>query len=460
MNQFSWVGATFALVALGCHPSGTASQTPEPVSAAAPDRLPPAATTPVEVPTNTSTDHHHVESCWIEGSNASTPDDVDMMLFVVGLNHRLKECKINCGLVKCADCAVTRTGVDEVAEAIHQAWPGDAKRIVVVSSAFPTSTCPPHAGACLKDALEKKYSGEFDLNVVEEPSGLDLNIVGVISGSRWQASIPEKIVVQKNPVAAVPLVDQETRRTLMVYAMHTAGGDAALKEVAPIAIRAQGVKRAITPIIAGDFNFSADSEDATNVRAFFEKNVTWLNQNVKCVGASGAHLPVEYGNMMHAVAGLIAAPDPKFSYACAPAQLERVRMSYSVDAQGRLAKRQDDSRDARYNGIVLNYVAHNVLAIGLRLKDAPAQPCSRPQPKGAKCGHEDDCGYRCKCDTDLTCDKTKKKCVPCPNEEECNVKCAQKLDSCLAGCEGHAPAGCAKDCQRANATCSANCTCR
>ena len=108
------------------------------------------------------------------------------------------------------------------------------------------------------------------------------------------------------------------------------------------------------------------------------------------------------GNVMHALAGQITVADAQhatYAYPCAAGTFERVRFSYSVDDHSRLAIRAADERPALKEGLILENIAHNVLAIGLRIKrrtePLPASCRVRPPPRCTAPGSWCECTRSC-----------------------------------------------------------------
>ena len=405
---------------------------------------------------DSSTGHHHSESCWIDERGGSDDSQVDMMLFVVGLNHRI------------GPGGVDANGVRELAGAIKSAWP-HPDRVVVLSSAFDTNSCSPSNGVCLKNELELTYPGHrFEIIEVPDHVSGKYGNTGVISGSRWKIGGSEQMFAESNPeqrLVRVFLRDQTTNLVAILHGFHTKDHDAALDELRPIARKAQQVAGGrIAPIFGGDFNMT-ESSITTESSSFLRNNFLWANHNVPC--RSVADLPervfrTQNGNVMHAFLGRLSVLDANYAYPCSTAEFEPVRYSYSVDIRGNLATRTGDGRNAANEGILLDHIAHNVLGIGLSLRlrngAPPAQcrscTCSRPQSAGARCGDVDACGDACKCKEGLECGSSGCR-VP---YADCEERCNAALTSCLSGC-ATAPGGdqCTTQCQRANARCMGKC---
>jgi len=380
-----------------------------------------------------STEHDHPESCWIDGTGASEDSQVDMMLFVVGLNHPTKT----------SHGAVDAAGVRRLADAIVAAWP-HPESVVVVSSSFKPD-CPPSSGACLEAELERGYGGSpFEL--VEQPNDPAVakdGTRGVLVGSRWRSLGSARLTAPSNPgegITRVALLDTETQLRTNVYAVHTASGEAAREEIEWIASKdaAMFPRGFTTPIIAGDFNMTESTKDAaTHAANTFCDHFLWINHDVRCSGVPD--LPdgvfrTQDGNVMQALVGRVSASEPAyaacepgrfaagFEYPCATGYFEPVRHSYSVDGSGRLAVRAVDQRSAVQEGLMVEDIAHNVLAFGLRLTDrtaalrteCKANPDPGPHPKTYKCTA-----------------KVPKCCAPDPDREDrCQEPCISQEREC------------------------------
>ncbi|HEX8111452.1 MAG TPA: hypothetical protein VF516_27165 [Kofleriaceae bacterium] len=328
-----------------------------------------AAPTGCPPPPPGPTDHDHVESCAIELDDHTVVDDsnVDMMTFVVGLNHSFPDTTVG----------VDAAGVEELADIIVSAWP-HPEQVVIISSSF-FEDCKPTNGACLKAALEKRYGQPLELgeviNNVGEPHRYGTR--GVITGSRWHQDRIERVVAPANTeegVAKVLLRDTVTGLPVTVYAVHTSSGELEVQQLA-LAEKAQFPAGAMPPIIAGDFNMTEAGNP--NPAKFYSENFDWVNRNVMCPGKL---FSLQNGNVMQAVLGKTCTNDSAYSYEKATGFLKRVRLSYSVDRQGRLAVR-GDHRGADWNGILPNHTAHNVLALGLHLTKQTPSPCFHPPPR-------------------------------------------------------------------------------
>lgn len=383
-----------------------------------------------------STIHHHVESCWLDSADGAqvatsrSDNSVDMMLFVVGLNHQHPDtCK-----------GVDVTGVRELADAIVQAWPNHPERIVVISSSF-FRDCGPSNGVCLKNELESRYpNSSFAIGEVDDkPHGT----TGVIAGSRWRLKETKRVTIPGTQGSGTRSVlrDTITPFQIAVYGVHTIGGPESRFEVLPLARQeaANFPRLALAPIIAGDFNYrEADGDPAAPI---YHANFRWLNRTLQC---SAGLFSMQYGNVMHALAGRISAPDHDFSYASACGEMEPVRLSYSVDVKGRLAMRparpdchgQANAEGADWNGIITNHISHNVIAIGLHAKlrpDSRAFGCNcSPDPCADNACSPSEChGEACesprpfKC-TDGTCVVNPEQCPP--------ASCQGGLTRCGARC--------------------------
>lgn len=406
--------------------------------------------------------HHHAETCWIDGQGADDPSDVDMMLYVVGLNH---------GFEKPFDAtkAVDREGVNRLAEVIA-AWPYP-DRAVIISSSF-TQDCLPTSGKCLEEALERLTDKPFALREVIAFPGYPPTI-GVISGSRWQPEGPARQrFPPSNPgsaIAEVMLRDTVTGVVVPVYALHTRDGDAGLDEIKTAAfLGKQASGGRVTPIIAGDFNmtvttYGEENKSPTNA-AYFQKNFHWLNYQVPCAtvaGLQGGLFHTEDGNKMQALVGSTTAEDPAVAFRCAPHSLERVSLSYSVDVKGRLANPPPSmgTGPSWREGMALYDISHNVLAVGLRLERHEVSTCAAPLRAGARCDRPTGCAS-CPCAEGLTCRQSadgRSYCRNCEGEQSCVDGCALRVQSCLDSCTPQVGPTCRRDCQRQNARCLAAC---
>lgn len=377
-----------------------------------------------------STEHDHPESCWINETGASDDSQVDMMLFVIGLNH-----PVGPGDVDAA-------GVRSVAEVIKAAWP-HPESVVVVSSSFRLD-CPPDSGACLEADLQDVYDEHpFELEVQpNDPKVPKDGTRGVLTGGRWRSEGSERWTAPSNPgegITRVKLFDTETSLVTNVYAVHTATGEPARDEIEWIAStdRARFPKGFTTPIIAGDFNMTESAQyPAPNASSFFCDHFLWINHDVKCTNVPNfpdGWFSTQNGNVMQALVGRVSASEPAYTacepasfapgheYPCATGYFEPVRISYSVDGSGRLAVRAADRREAWQEGILLGDIGHNVLAFGLRLTDRRASlspKCQSDNGSGPKHKH-----YKC---TEKT-----KCCEPDPDHENrCQVPCIHKDREC------------------------------
>lgn len=416
--------------------------------------------------------HHHPASCWIDGTGASDDSQVDLMLVVVGLNHSMPPRHINWG--------VDIVGVRDLADTIFSAWP-HPESIVIVSSAF-MKDCAPTSGGCLETELEERYHAPFELReILNDVPDAVYGTLGVISGSRWKQLGSQRTYAASNPeqgIALVYLQDAVTKLTTGVYALHTHGGDAALDEILPTARAAKASiqsKGRIAPIIAGDFNLTEEAmpnQDGNTslsdpARAILRGNFLWANADIRC---SSVHdLPdgtfrTQNGNLMHALLGRLSASDPAYSYSCASASFEPVRLSYSVDSAGRLAARPPsepkdghEPRSAVQEGIILNTIGHNVLAIGLRLKRRSDPECDcvckDPLDTGASCGDRDACGNLCHCQS-TRCDPVNKRCQAKQTGHACEEVCNARRTECIRACNNPV---CKSECSQEHQDCMAGC---
>jgi hypothetical protein len=376
--------------------------------------------------------HHHPESCWIDDTN---PDDadVDMMLFVVGLNHRMRETCPSEG-----DCALNEFAHDkeigELADAIYAAWP-NPENVVVVASAF-SMDCNPGNGACLQEALTSRYGQPFQLGEIGSDPGR-WSTMGLIAGSRWSIQSTTQLdLVPGQQSARIELHDTATGLRTWAYALHTKNNDDALPELRAAAAfnpkSATSGGKWVAPILAGDFNLPTPplrdpatwSPDATK---FLRRHLNWTNDSVRCESVSGLQggvFETQKGHKMHAVTGRIVGPDPKYAYSCASAEFQTVRLTYSVDVNGRLALRRDGA-GAAMNGIILDNISHNVIAVGLRIRERDgAVPVE---------------------------------CLPPSDTHACEDACDKAFDNCLRGCESSSIPNCIHGCQQIHGTCLARC---
>ncbi len=434
----AWIGFS-ALGAIACGSSLPPKYaSPAPTDASADPPAPLAATT-----APTSGAHHHVESCWLDPERAYRDDTVDMMLVVVGLNHRSGSC---------IRCAVGGDGVGRLADAIHEAWP-HPDSVVVVGSAFGgacacVTTDPPVPAQRLADELGARYGQPFTVGVAEGPDPRWPGSMGVVSGTRWVPTKTQRLQYT-DWATLVDLRDRVTGLTVPVFAVHTGtnGPPGSVDDMrrAIAYAKAQATQAAqagdatyTVPIVAGDFNFTETREGSlveANLTQTLDANVIWSNKDVACVEAGG--LPADTlfqaqdGNKMHAFTGRLSAGEAAFSNECAVADLERVRFSYSVDATGQLAVRPEDegvARPAQREGIILDDIAHNVLAIGLsihRREDPLPRTCTvSPPPTCPASRPWCDCSGRC--DTSANCRNCEDGVPDCTNAKpycECTGSC-------------------------------------
>lgn len=407
--------------------------------------------------------HHHPASCWIDGTGAGDDGQVDMMLVVVGLNHSMPPRHINWG--------VDIVGVRDLADTIVSAWP-HPENVVVVSSAF-MKDCAPTSGACLETELEQRYHAPFELTeVLNDLPDAVYGTLGVISGSRWKPRGSQRTFAAaqvEQGIAQVYLQDAVTSLTTAVYAMHTKGDDAALAEILPTARAAKSTmqsKGRIAPILAGDFNLTEESISEES-RATLRENFLWANADVRCSSVPG--LPdgifrTQNGNLMHALLGRLSARDPAYAYSCASAYFEPVRLSYSVDDAGKLAARPPSepkdgevARTADREGIILNTIAHNVIALGLRLAKRAGPECEctckEPLATGASCGERDACGNLCQCQSGR-CGATDRRCQAKQTGAACVEACDAKRTACIRACNNPT---CKSECSEAREACVAGC---
>jgi hypothetical protein len=380
--------------------------------------------------------HDHVASCWLDGDTAYRDNAVDMLLVVVGLNHRSGVCE---------RCAVGGDGVSRLAQAIYEAWP-HPENIVIVGSALGgacacTTTDPPVPAQRLADELHARYEEAFTVSVADSPDPRWPGSIGVIAGKRWKSIVVERLQFI-DWLAMVRLNDTVTGLTVPIFAMHAGQNfliSNAIADIKDALSRGNGdVKKAAqrgkpiytVPIIAGDFNFTEDSVVSEGLGAFLSDNLTWENKDIQCVEAGGLPsdlaFPTQNGNLMNAFAGRIDAVDPAMQSECAVADFGRVRFSYSVDSSGRLAFRAGDGRSAEQEGVLLEDIAHNVIILGLSIHRregdlpddcAPQHTCS---PSAPWC----ECSGRC--DTDSKCRACEGGEGPCPQDKppcRCNGDC-------------------------------------
>jgi hypothetical protein len=294
-----------------------------------------------------------------------------MMLFVVGLNHQSGGC-INCG--------VDGPGMKALASAIHQAW-SHPENVVVVSSSFRAPcvpgcnvTDPPAPPEALIQELESQYAiaGSFSLREYQaDQADAKWGTMGVITGARWALEGGQHREFNSG-VAEVWLRDTTTGLTLPIFALHTDFDHASA--VADIKSSARAAAREVNgggvAILAGDFNFVESSLGDDEGKALRE-SLAWANKDVTCRGI--ADLPdgifrLQEGNLMHALTGRIQSPEADLAFTCASAELQPVRLAYSVDAHDSLAVRPGDGRPAEREGIILDDIAHNVVALGLKIR--------------------------------------------------------------------------------------------
>jgi hypothetical protein len=349
--------------------------------------------------------HQRSASCWIEGSIGQAEHQIEMMLFVVGLNHSVV------GEHAPADAA----GVAELVEAMQSAWPTLPERIVVISSAF-----PPGLGEVMRDEMARRFKVPFELQAVtNDLAAPRFGTLGVIAGSRWMAAPGslKRLELATNPgqgVASVRLHDTVNGNSLQVFAVHTKDGELSMAEIKELTGHAYAQRQAseLTPLIAGDFNMTEAM--APNASAFFASNYGWLNRDVPCSGVGV--FSTQQGNLMQALRGRIDAPASLYRFPCASGELERLRFSYSADRSGAPAFRQADKRSAEQEGILIDDIAHNVLALGLRAAPRTTPlPAScggaPPPPDCCEPGDGEDCTGRALC----PCGPKLRRCAACGN---------------------------------------------
>lgn len=439
------------LVVMSCT-NGCPSRLP-PTEPDAPPQPPP---TEPEASSLATRPHHHVESCWLDADRAYRDQDVDLMLVVIGLNHRSGAC---------IQCPVGSEGVQRLAKAIHEAWP-DPSNLVIVGSAFDGrcsskgdgTTCittdPPVPAQRVADELTALYGAPFTVNVTESPDSRWPGQIGVIAGSRFRPLATRQLQFT-DWLTQVNLRDSVSGFTIPVFAMHT-GFDAALslddlKRAAETA-KTEAQRAAIAddesytvPIVAGDFNLTEAALVAVGLSGPPAADMLWANKNVACAEAGGLPSDLVFtaqnGNLMHAFTGRWHASET-IAQTCAGAEFERIRFSYSVAADGGLAIRAMDEgkiRPAQEEGIILDGIAHNVIAVGLSLRRRtepwPAScrpatvttcPSSRPW---CDCSGQCDTPARCRaCEssTDDTCPDDRPYCAcarACLMPSECDRRC-------------------------------------
>jgi hypothetical protein len=355
--------------------------------------------------------HHGVNSCWLKDTGASQDSDVDMMVFVVGLNHNTDPHYPG---------SVDEYGVQALANTIFAAWPHPESVVVISSSFYPYErTLTPTTGVHLKNELERLYPGaRFDLREFPALAQPHPATIGILSGTRWAVVSAQRRAAPTNHeigIAEVVLRDSKTGLAVPVYSLHTKDQYPGLAEI-KYAFR-QGMRKGhLPPIVGGDFNMAEttylpDAKEAAEFRQYF----VWVNDRVQCSELQGQPREVfntQDGNKMHLLLGSTHAPERAFNYECWEHLLEPVRMTYSVDAAGHVTERPPATRE----GIALPGIAHNVLAFGLRVKKQTSLPdkCSAPPPPPQRrCG----AGYKC-CEPDSNnpslCE------VPCiPQNREC-----------------------------------------
>ena len=319
------------------------------------------------------------------------------MLVVVGLNHRSGAC---------INCPVGGEGVGKLVRSIHEAWP-DPANLVVVGSAFGGRCSSKNDGpACvtldlpvpaqrMADELTAIYGAPFTVSVTESPDPRWPGQIGVIAGSRFRP-IATRQRQFTDWLTQVNLRDTVSGFTIPVFAMH-AGSDAALSlddlKRAAAAAKAEAQRAAVAdvvsytvPIVAGDFNFTEAALVAAEQSGPPAADMLWTNKDVACAEAGGLPSDLTFtaqnGNLMHAFTGRWHATDAAIAQTCAAAEFERIRFSYSVAADGALAIRPEDegrTRAAQEEGIILDGIAHNVIAVGLTLR-----PRTEPWPAACR----------------------------------------------------------------------------
>lgn len=403
--------------------------------------------------------HDHVESAWIDDSGVGDESQVDMMLFVVGLNHQAGQC-LNCG--------VDPLGMQHLATAIHQAWPSDPKRIVIISSSFRAPCVPvcnipttePAPPDFLVDELRRLYGADqrFQLTEVQaNETDPHWGTLGIISGSRWTPGAGKFRQLDHSGAAEVLMRDEVTGLSFPIFAVHTSLNHlwnvADIKTAARVAVdrvsteRKRGI-RVAAPIIAGDFNFTADQLTGTQpddlapysvqlsaAEKFFHERLLWANYEVPASSVAGLPNGVfhtQNGNVMQALMGKIRSSDDTLSSVCAEAELYPVRISYSRDVRGNLARRFEriengtvtEFRYAYNEGITLPGIAHNVIALGMKFRQ-------RTDALPASCSQTPSCPNNERwCSCDGKCSRPDK-CGPCPKRCATGEKWCECTKSCL-----------------------------
>lgn len=204
----------------------------------------------------------------------------------------------------------------------------------------------------------------------------------------------------------------------------------------------------IAPIIGGDPNFTEwdfgnrESKLSESDKAFLQDEnlpFLWANKDLSC--RSVPNLPdhnfkLQRDHAMQVFFGRIHAADEALAFPCASAELQPVRVSYSVDERGNLATRGDprkgtgDGRKAEDHGILLGDIGHNIIALGLRVRPRPDDlpqrcitPCVSPEEWCSctkSCGTEDACK---ECENDPPCTREKPWC-------DCSASCAAERACC------------------------------
>ena len=195
----------------------------------------------------------YASHCWIQPELMNKDSDVDLMIYVVGLNHRQDYVRTSPDWD-----GATLQGVKELANFIKQDYT-IPENILIISSSF-TYTCDGVFGVtngeCLRRELQSKYAGSAFtiLEHPDDPNNRRYGTKGVIAGNRWE-------IMSSNVVNALFVVVNireriAPHRQFAVYCLHTEDEDKSwhIKRAVRHAMESTKTSNDLVPIFAGDFN--------------------------------------------------------------------------------------------------------------------------------------------------------------------------------------------------------------